>query len=109
MSNTEQVLARNITRDQLVERLRALRPEFARRGVTHMALFGSRARGDNRPDSDIDLIIDVSPEQKFSLIDLVGIGHVVEDSFGVSGDVSMRRSLPPYLVEEARRDAVEVF
>ncbi len=36
-------------------------PCFESEGVTHMALFGSRARGDNRPDSDVDLLIDIVP------------------------------------------------
>jgi predicted nucleotidyltransferase len=108
MSETTVALAHDITREELLEELRGLKHEFARRGVTHVALFGSRARGDNGPDSDIDLIIEVSPGHKFSLIDLVGVGHLVEDHFGVRGDISMRRSLAPFLVEEARRDAVEV-
>jgi len=109
MADTETVLARNISRDELVAELLALRPAFERRGVKHVSLIGSRARGDNRPDSDVDLVIDVLPDRKFSLLDLVGVGHIVEDRFGVRGDILMRRSLKPYLVEEARRDAVEVF
>ena len=31
------------------------------RGITHAALFGSRARGDNRPGSDIDIMIEIAP------------------------------------------------
>jgi hypothetical protein len=109
MSDAETVPVRDISRDQLFAGLRALRPHFERAGVTHMALFGSRARGDNRPDSDVDLIVEVASNQKFSLLDLIGVGHIVEDNFGLRGDVYMRRSLAPFLAEEERRDGVCLF
>lgn len=98
----------DIKRDQLVARLRALRPAFEKEGVTSMALIGSRARGDNRPDSDIDLMIEVDPCRKFSILDLIGVKHIIEDSLGLSADVIMRRSLPDFRAS-AERDAVDVY
>ena len=109
MSDSETVLARDISRDQLLAELRALRPVFEREGVAHMVLFGSRARGDHRPDSDVDLLIDVQPDRKFSLLDLIGVGHVVEDHIGLSGNALIRRDLKATLAERVGRDAVEVF
>jgi predicted nucleotidyltransferase len=109
MSDSETILARDISREQLLNELRALRPVFEREGVAHMALFGSRARGDHRPDSDVDLLIDVAPGRKFSMLDLIGIGHVVEDRVGLQGNVLIGRSLEAALADEARREAVEVF
>lgn len=50
---------RDLAREDLLAELLALKPEFERQGVTGMALFGSRARRDNRPDSDVDLIVDL--------------------------------------------------
>ncbi len=109
MSDTETVLVRDISRDQLLTELRALRPQFEREGVAHMVLFGSRARGDHRPDSDVDLLVDIVPGRKFSLLDLIGLGHLVEDHIGLSGNALIRRDLNATLAERARRDAVEVF
>ena len=109
MSDSETVLARDIGRDQLLAELRALRPQFEREGVQHMVLFGSRARGDHRPDSDVDLLVDIVPGQKFSLLDLIGLGHLVEDHIGLCGNALIRRDLKATLAESARRDAVEVF
>ena len=109
MADTTTVAAPNLSREELVSRLRALRPLFEREGVTRMTLFGSRARGDNRPDSDVDLIIEVDPQRRFSLLDLSGVGLVVDDHLGLKGDIQMRRSLAPYLVEEAERDGVHLF
>jgi len=109
MVDTATVFPRNVAGEELVSELRALKPVFVRAGVVHMTLYGSRARGDNRPESDVDLIIEVDPERKFSLLDLIGVGHIVEDHFGVRGDVLMRRGLQPFMAEEARGDGVEVF
>jgi predicted nucleotidyltransferase len=109
MSDTETVLARDITRDELIAELRALRPLFEQMAVTHMVLFGSRARQDNRLDSDADLMIEVDPNKKFSLVDLVGVGHVVEDHVGLYGNIFMRRSASPDILDEVRRDGVAVF
>jgi len=109
MSDSETVLARDFSRDQLLAELRALKPAFEREGVVHMALFGSRARGDNRTDSDVDLMIDIKEGIKFSLLDLAGIHHIVEDHMHVPANVHVRRSMKPAMRARVDRDKVEVF
>ena len=100
---------RNLGREQLLTELLALRPDLEREGVIHVALFGSRARGDHRPDSDIDLVIEVDEKRKFSLLDLIGVGHIVEDSIGLPTSLFMRRSLEPGFETEVQRDGVAIF
>jgi predicted nucleotidyltransferase len=109
MSDTETLLARDISRDQLIAELRALRPAFEREGVTHMTLFGSRARGDNRIDSDVDLAIDVDPSRKFSLIDLSGVHLIAQDAIRLSANVTLRRGLRPGLASAIGRDGIAIF
>jgi hypothetical protein len=99
----------DIRREDLLTDLRALKPILEREGVTAMALFGSRARRDNRPGSDIDLIIEVDDARKFSLLDLVGVAHTIEDHFGLPANIFMRRSLDPDFVAVARAEEVRVF
>ncbi|WP_051960209.1 nucleotidyltransferase family protein [Devosia riboflavina] len=99
----------NIARDELLTSLRRLRPDLERDGVTHMSLFGSRARGDHRPDSDIDLMIEVNDDQPFSMLKVVGIGHIVEDSIGLPANIFMKRSLDDKFVREAQPDLVRIF
>jgi predicted nucleotidyltransferase len=101
---------RNLAREELLTALRALRPEFERMGVTSMSLFGSRARGDHRPDSDVDLVIDVDPRRKFSFLDAIGVGHVVEDNLGFETSiVVLDRYASPKFVRTLERDRVAVF
>lgn len=99
----------DIQREDLVARLRKLQPKLASGGVASMGLFGSRARQDNRPGSDIDLVIEVMPNRKFSLLDLVAVAQTVEDDIGLPANIFMRRSLEREFVDSLRRDEVKVF
>jgi hypothetical protein len=96
-------------RDALVARLRALEPALRARGVTRLGLFGSRARGDHRPDSDVDLTVDVPDDLRFSILDLIGVQHLVGDTLGLDVQATMRRSVRPELRAELRTDEIEIF
>ena len=102
---------RNLDREELIAELQRLRPQFEREGVTHMSLFGSRARRDNRPDSDVDLVIEISAEadKRFSLLDLAGIYGLIEEELGLESSLVMRRSLNDSFKWTVDRDQVVVF
>jgi len=99
----------DLTREELIARLKALEPKFRDEGVTRLALFGSRARGDNRPDSDVDVLIDVDPTRKFSLLDLVGVGHIIEDELLLDVHVTEKLGAEPRFMRKVAPDVVEVF
>ncbi len=84
-------------------------PAIRARGATSMYLFGSVARDQARPDSDIDLFIDYDPHARFSLIDLAAIKNLLEDRLAVSVDVTTRDSLHPRLRQSIERSAVRIF
>src|SRR2546426_1496626 len=52
------------TRDQTIQILRAVEPEIRQLGVRRLALFGSVARGEARPGSDVDFLVEFAPGQK---------------------------------------------
>jgi predicted nucleotidyltransferase len=101
---------RNLSREQLVAELRALRPEFEREGVAHMSLFGSRARGDNRPDSDVDILVEVSAGRRFGL-EAVGVFNLIANRIGLPASIvtSTGLSNAPAFGDRVRRDEVAVF
>ena len=98
-----------ISRNELISKLQDLRPMLRSRGVVGVTLFGSRARGDNRADSDIDLVIDVDEALSFSLLDLVGVGHEIEDRLHLPANLFMRRSLDVGFHAEASRDGLVIY
>ena len=82
-------------------------PVARRHGVERVYLFGSRARGDNRPDSDYDFLIfkgEVSTLWKFS-----GLWLDLEDALHSSVDVITEGCPDEELLEEARKDAVLLY
>lgn len=66
-------------------------------------------RGAARPDSDIDLLVDVNPDAQFSLIDLVAVKDFLEDQLGRNVDVVTRGGLEPAIRDRVLREAEAVF
>jgi uncharacterized protein len=93
----------------ILNRLRENEPALRARGVTHAALFGSRARGDNRPDSDIDIMIEVAPEIVQDVYDYVRLKRFIAALFASQVDVVDRDALKPYVRPPAEGDAVYAF
>ena len=79
----------------VVATLRAHAPELRKRGVDHLYVFGSVARGDAGVDSDVDLVIDVAPGRPFSLITLGSVTAEVEEWLDRSVDLGERSMLRP--------------
>jgi predicted nucleotidyltransferase len=98
-----------MTRDEVIAKIRSSAPALRAEGVTRLAIFGSRARADAREDSDLDILIDVDPDAKFSLLDLVGVEHIVREATGLETQASMRRSLDSRMAERIADDIIEVF
>lgn len=90
-------------------RLAALEKPLRARGITSLALFGSVVHGDARPDSDIDVLIDVDPAARFSLVDLVSVKNFLEERLGREVDVVTRQGIDPAISERVEREAESVF
>jgi len=97
-----------LSQDELKQRILALQPELQARGVSHMALYGSRAREDARDDSDVDLMIDVD-DPRFSVLDLVGVEQDLSDHLGLPVQVTMRRSVSERLARATQNERIELF
>lgn len=96
-------------RDNIHTELKALERPLRERGLAALALFGSTARGTARPDSDVDVLIDIAPDVRFSLVDLVSVKDFLEDRLGRTVDVVTREGLDPGIRDRVIREARAVF
>ena len=96
-------------RETIAAMVREHAAELRTRGVTGLGLFGSTARGESGETSDIDIVVDVAPGRKFSLIDLAGLRAYLCDLFQHETDVVVREDLRPSFREEIERDTVRVL
>jgi hypothetical protein len=96
-------------RQQILARLRENETALRARGVSHAALFGSRARGDNRPDSDIDIMIEVNPTARIGVYEYVALKDYIAELFDGPVDVVSREGLKPYVGPAATTDAIYAF
>ena len=62
-------------------------------GVTEIGVFGSYVRGEQRPDSDIDILIELERPPKISLMGLVGLELYLSDLLGIKVDIAIKKNL----------------
>jgi predicted nucleotidyltransferase len=75
----------------------------ARHGARNVRVFGSMARGDDRPDSDVDLLVDIEPGR--TLLDLIALEQDLEELLGRSVEVLTDGGLSPYLQQRILAEA----
>jgi hypothetical protein len=110
-AETKTIDARALTeRARVLRILREHEAELRAQGVTRLRLFGSMARGDARPDSDVDLIAEIDRSRSFSLLDLVGLQDFLRDLLDRKVDVGTTvAKMRPRMRQRFEADAIEVF
>jgi uncharacterized protein len=98
-----------MNREQAIATLRAHERELRHRGVMHAALFGSVARNEAKPASDIDILIELEPDAPVGVFEYVGITQYLADLFPNRVDVANRSRLKALVRPGAERDAVYAF
>ncbi|MBR1214963.1 nucleotidyltransferase domain-containing protein [Bradyrhizobium sp. JYMT SZCCT0180] len=94
---------------EALETLRRSEQALRGRGVKHAALFGSVARGDNRSDSDIDIMIEIDPDARVTVFDYVDIKEYIAKLFDQRVDVVNREGLKSYVRPAVTADVIYAF
>lgn len=93
----------NIT-EELYEQIKTL---LLKEGVKKIAIFGSYARGEPRPDSDIDLLVEFA--ERKSLLDLARIQRIISEKVGRNIDLLTEKSISPYLVDRIKQEMKIIY
>jgi len=97
------------TADEVIASLQAHASELRAAGIRHLALFGSVARGEAGPDSDIDLVVELDREAHITLIGLCGLELRLGELLGHKVDLLPEPIRKPRLRSNVDRDRCDVF
>jgi hypothetical protein len=75
-------------------------------GARNVRVFGSLARGESGPHSDLDILVKLDPGR--SLLDLIAIKQDLEDLLGCEVDVVTDAAISPYIRNQILREAVSL-
>ena len=93
----------------LIEVLKTYDAALRENGATAVFVFGSRARGTERADSDLDLFIDYDPTAKIpNMFRLMQIEEKISETLGIPVTITTRDALHPSMKQSIERDAVRV-
>ncbi|MBI5162960.1 MAG: nucleotidyltransferase family protein [Magnetospirillum sp.] len=80
------------TFDDIMSQLRAMQSDLRRRyPIREMGIFGSYVRGEQREDSDLDVLVDLG--DGVTLIDYVGLQLELSDALGLKVDLANKKTL----------------
>ena len=75
-------------------------------GARKISIFGSYVRGEETPQSDIDIIVEFT--ERKSLLEIVGIEQELSEKLGIKVDLLSEKSISPYLIDRIKKEMVEV-
>lgn len=89
--------------------LQAQKPYLAQRyGIIGIGVFGSYVRGEQRPDSDLDILIELQDPPRLDLFDLVRLEHDLSDLLGVQVDLAIKKNLRKRIGQRILSEVVAV-
>lgn len=97
-----------LTKQQVVQCLGQVREQIQALGVRRIALFGSVVRGEARPDSDVDLLVEFDPEQK-TLRNFMSLSFLLEGLLQRRVELVTTEALSPYIGPHILREAEDVL
>lgn len=98
-----------MTRDQALQILKRHEGELRQQGVTRAALFGSVARNEAHPGSDIDVMVEFAPDAAISVWAYARLKDLIQDFFGERVDVVSRNGLNRHIRPTVEREALYAF
>jgi predicted nucleotidyltransferase len=86
--------------DKIIQKLKT-------EGAKKIGVFGSYVRGEERPGSDIDVIVEFFKRK--SLLELVRIERELSEELGIKVDLLTEKSISPYLIETIQKETEVIY
>jgi predicted nucleotidyltransferase len=99
---------KRLTREEAIKRLLASEGEIRALGVERLALFGSVLRGEARPDSDVDLLVQFSPGAK-TFDHFLALFDLLEERLGRRVELVTTEALSPFIGPRILAEAQDVL
>lgn len=96
-------------KQSVIETLQSHQSELNELGVDHLALFGSVARDEAGPDSDVDLLATFNTSKALSLLKVVGIQRKISEMLGCRVDLGEKGFVKPRVQPYVEQDLIDVF
>jgi len=93
-------------RDKILGILHDHAEELDRFGVRSIAVFGSAARDEHGPKSDVDILVEFDPARRIGLLAFIRLRQRLEEMIGVRVDLATKKALKPQLRDRILREAV---
>ena len=108
-ANNEACHTFNMDKERILVILREHEPELKAAGLLHLRLFGSVARGDNTPASDIDLLADFDHAKVRTLFSMTGIENSLIHILGKEVHLSSADAMYPQIKQYVLAEAILAF
>ena len=99
----------SMRRDEVIAKLKQTEPALKGFGVAALYLFGSHARDEAGPDSDVDVFVDPAPEKDFGFLPFMNAYEAIKGVVGEKVDYGTRNGLHPLLLADIGNEAIRVF
>ena len=96
-------------REQVIAKLKAAEPAIRSLGASALYLYGSHARDEARPDSDVDVFIDKDPARPFGFGAFMDIFFELQEALGTEVGYTTRGGLVDFYRPDIEREAIRVF
>lgn len=100
--------AQPLTKELVSQQLELLRSQIQALGVRRIALFGSTVRGEARPDSDVDLLVEFLPDQ-VTFRNFMSLAFLLEEKLERRVELVTTEGLSPYIGPYILREAEDVL
>ncbi len=93
-------------RDEVIQAISGHRQELQRLAVKSLWLFGSVARDEAAPGSDVDLLVEFEAGHPTGLFEFIGVQNYLEDILHCRVDLVMREALRQEFREQVQQEAI---